>query len=61
MKLKHAATNGFLIFAAMKKKKYSLENILTNLQIESLNEMQLASLKANTKEEDIVLLSAIGS
>ena len=61
MKLKHAATNGFLIFAAMKKKKYSLENILTNLQIESLNEMQLASLKANTKEEDIVLLSATGS
>lgn len=45
----------------MKKKKYSLENILTNLKIDVLNEMQRASLKANEKDEDIILLSATGS
>ena len=45
----------------MKKKKYSLENILTNLKIEALNEMQEASLEANKKDEDIILLSATGS
>ena len=45
----------------MKKKNYSVENILTNLKIEELNEMQLASLEANKKKEDIILLSATGS
>ncbi len=45
----------------MKKKKYSIENILTNLKIDALNEMQLASLEANKKKEDIILLSATGS
>ncbi len=45
----------------MKKKKYSIENILTNLKIDALNEMQLSSLKANKKKEDIILLSATGS
>ena len=45
----------------MKKKKYFLENILTNLKIEALNEMQLASLEASRKKEDIILLSATGS
>ena len=45
----------------MIKKKYSLENILSNLKIEALNEMQQASLAANQKEEDIILLSATGS
>ena len=50
-----------LIFAAMKKEKYSLENILINLKIESLNDMQLAAIEANKKDEDIILLSATGS
>jgi superfamily II DNA/RNA helicase len=45
----------------MKKKKYSLENILTNLKIESLNEMQEEAIKANKKKEDFILLSATGS
>ncbi|MEO8822291.1 MAG: DEAD/DEAH box helicase [Ginsengibacter sp.] len=45
----------------MKKKNYSLENILTNLKIEELNEMQIASLDASEKNEDIILLSATGS
>lgn len=50
-----------LTFASMKKKKYSLENILNNLKIDELNEMQVASLEANKKKEDIILLSATGS
>ena len=45
----------------MKKKNYSLENILTNLKIETLNEMQVAALEANKKKEDFILLSATGS
>jgi len=45
----------------MKQKKYSLENILSNLKIDSLNEMQQASVEANQKEEDVILLSATGS
>lgn len=45
----------------MEKKKYNIENILNNLKIDALNEMQLASLEANKKEEDIILLSATGS
>jgi len=45
----------------MKKKKYSLENILANLKIESLNEMQKAAVKANDEKKDFILLSATGS
>jgi len=45
----------------MKKKTYSLENILANLKIESLNEMQEATIKASKEKEDLVLLSATGS
>ena len=45
----------------MKKKKYSLENILTNLKIESLNEIQQAALKANNTKKDFILLSETGS
>ncbi|MEO8960426.1 MAG: DEAD/DEAH box helicase [Ginsengibacter sp.] len=45
----------------MKTKKYDLENILTHLKIDTLNEMQLASLEANKKSEDIIILSATGS
>ncbi len=45
----------------MKNKNYSLESILSNLKIDALNEMQLASLEAIRKNEDIILLSATGS
>ena len=41
------------------KKEY--KQILANLKIDSLNEMQIASLEANKKDEDIILLSATGS
>jgi superfamily II DNA/RNA helicase len=56
-----SAGDSFRIFARMKQKKYSLENILSNLKIDSLNEMQQASVEANQKEEDVILLSATGS
>ena len=45
----------------MKKKNYSLEAILSNLKIKSLNEMQIATLEAVKQERDIILLSATGS
>jgi superfamily II DNA/RNA helicase len=45
----------------MKKKNDSLEAILSNLKIKSLNEMQIATLEAAKQERDIILLSATGS
>ncbi len=39
----------------------NLTPILQNLGIENLNEMQQASLEANTKSNDVILLSATGS
>lgn len=41
--------------------KNLVENILSNLKIDKLNEMQQASLKANEEHNDVVLLSATGS
>lgn len=40
---------------------YSIDQILANLQIEALNEMQQASIEANKKHDDVILLSATGS
>ncbi len=45
----------------MQKKNYNLEQVLTNLRIEALNEMQEASIEANEKNGDVILLSATGS
>ncbi len=45
----------------MQKKNFSLETILSNLKIDALNEMQLASLEANKNHADVILLSATGS
>lgn len=45
----------------MAEKIYSTEKILSNLKIEKLNEMQLASIEANKKHNDIILLSSTGS
>jgi superfamily II DNA/RNA helicase len=45
----------------MKRKTYSLKNILANLKIDALNEMQEATIKASREKEDLVLLSATGS
>src|SRR5450432_57496 len=45
----------------MKKKSYSTEEILSRLNIDALNEMQIASVEANKKNVDVILLSATGS
>ena len=45
----------------MNKKKYDLQNILTNLGIDALNEMQLSMEKAIKSHDEIILLSATGS
>ncbi|MEO6868037.1 MAG: DEAD/DEAH box helicase [Ginsengibacter sp.] len=45
----------------MKKKKYDLQNILTNLGIDALNEMQLSMEQAIKSHDEIILLSATGS
>jgi superfamily II DNA/RNA helicase len=45
----------------MQQKNYNLDQILNNFNIDRLNEMQLASIEANEKHEDVILLSATGS
>jgi superfamily II DNA/RNA helicase len=40
---------------------FSIEQSLTNLKIEALNEMQVASLEANKQSDGVVLLSDTGS
>lgn len=45
----------------MQQKNYSIENILSNLKIDALNDMQLASIEANKTHKDVILLSATGS
>jgi len=45
----------------MEKNNYSVEQILANLNIEALNEMQVAAIAANEQHNDVVLLSATGS
>ncbi|MEP6677420.1 MAG: DEAD/DEAH box helicase, partial [Ferruginibacter sp.] len=45
----------------MEQKTYSLENILSNLQIDALNPMQEATIEAFDINEELILLSATGS
>lgn len=45
----------------MQEKNYPVDQILANLNIEALNEMQLASVAANEQHNDVMLLSATGS
>ncbi len=45
----------------MKTENFSLKNILTNLQIDALNEMQVASINSSKSENDLILLSDTGS
>ena len=45
----------------MQIKNNSVENILSSLKIDSLNEMQLASLQALEHHNELILLSATGS
>ncbi len=50
-----------LTFAFMKNENYSLTNILSRLKIDTLNDMQKASVEAFKKHADVILLSATGS
>jgi superfamily II DNA/RNA helicase len=45
----------------MQKVNISTRKILANLNIEALNEMQLASIKANDENDNVLLLSSTGS
>lgn len=45
----------------MQKKNYSVEKILSYLKIDELNEMQKASIEANQKHANVLLLSSTGS
>ena len=45
----------------MSEKTFSVENALTNLKIEQLNEMQVAAIDATSKDHDVILLSSTGS
>lgn len=45
----------------MQQKTYSTKDILASLQIDALNEMQLASIKANKEHNNVMLLADTGS
>ncbi|THU30742.1 DEAD/DEAH box helicase [Niastella caeni] len=45
----------------MQISSFSIENTLSNLQIEALNEMQQASLEANKTSNEVILLANTGS
>ncbi len=45
----------------MKENEIAVKDILSNLNIEELNPMQVAAMEANEKNDNIVLLSATGS
>lgn len=45
----------------MQNDNYAIEQILSNLKIDALNDMQLASIEANKTHKDVILLSATGS
>lgn len=45
----------------MHNNKYTVDNTLRSMGIDLLNAMQLATLEANEKEQDIILLSPTGS
>lgn len=45
----------------MSKSHFSLESVLTNLNLEALNEMQNAAIEATSRHKNVVLLSPTGS
>lgn len=45
----------------MQQTPYDLDQILANLNIDALNDMQLASVENNENHKDVILLSATGS
>jgi superfamily II DNA/RNA helicase len=59
--LKTAIPFKFRIFAPMQQKTYTRAEALANLQIEALNDMQLASMEASARHNNIILLADTGS
>jgi len=59
--LRSADRGKFRTFAPMKKKTWSTENVLANLDIEALNEMQVAAVEANKTNNNVILLADTGS
>jgi superfamily II DNA/RNA helicase len=51
----------FCTFAFMQAYQYDLDHILSNLNIDSLNDMQVATVAASAEHNNLVLLSATGS
>jgi superfamily II DNA/RNA helicase len=49
------------VHSRMQKKEYSVDTILSNLKIDSLNEMQVQALEVLEHREELILLSATGS
>ena len=45
----------------MQSEKYPVDEILSNLKIEALNEMQIASIDVLERHDELVLLSSTGS
>ena len=45
----------------MERNNYDLKSIISRFKIDALNEIQLASIEANKKHNDIILLSPTGS
>ena len=45
----------------MQETNFTIETVLSNLKIDALNEMQEASIAANSEHQNVVLLSATGS
>ncbi len=45
----------------MQTKNYSIEKLLSNLNIDALNEMQLNGIEAIEKNDNVLLLSSTGS
>ncbi|MBO9202414.1 MULTISPECIES: DEAD/DEAH box helicase [Niastella] len=50
-----------MYFCRMVESTFSIENTLSNLQIDTLNEMQQASLEANKTSNEVILLANTGS
>jgi superfamily II DNA/RNA helicase len=50
-----------ITFTGMQHNNIPTEKILANLQITALNEMQLAALKANEENDNVLLLSSTGT
>ena len=59
-KLETGSSN-FCTFAHMQREKYPVDDILSTLKIEALNEMQVASIDILEGRDELVLLSSTGS